>query len=315
LQCTGRLHPAGDSKDAEAQSKLVSALGGASSQLSVLNLEQTRHHWPHPPGLSLGEHGALWMPEAVTLQVQGLRDHVLRLSALPDSLLQLQLGRAFQSEGWKGDHRILILACGVHAAKFLDTPGQHRLSEMDATLGPLASWSSVHGASFTVTSRGETSQSKPSSSSFKARSSIGGAINLHHLEDQRWLIGSSFLKFKQEHPAAIGSDDDVHWRAITDRLGRLPSAQIEQLMPLARHEGSRAYVDDRMPMIGPLDQRKPAQRYLAGAFGSRGLLWAHLAATLIADHIDGKFPPIGMKALKSVDPYRFIERRKNSTQP
>ena len=89
----------------------------------------------------------------------------------------------------------------------------------------------------------------------------------------------------------------------------------------------RSVTSDRLPMIGsladettaradaaslsgawPLDLPRTPGLYGAFAFGSRGLVWAALAAELIAAQIEGEPWPIERELAESIDPGRFLLR-------
>ncbi len=89
----------------------------------------------------------------------------------------------------------------------------------------------------------------------------------------------------------------------------------------------RCVTSDRMPMIGrladetitrrdaqklssawPLDLPRRPGLYSAFAFGSRGLVWAALAAELIVSQIEGEPWPIKRELAEAVDPARFLLR-------
>ena len=89
----------------------------------------------------------------------------------------------------------------------------------------------------------------------------------------------------------------------------------------------RCVTTDRMPMIGQLADESAARRdarrlsgawpldlprlqglYGAFAFGSRGLVWATLAAELIASQMEGEPWPIERELADAVDPARFFLR-------
>ena len=89
----------------------------------------------------------------------------------------------------------------------------------------------------------------------------------------------------------------------------------------------RSVTSDRLPMIGsiadetiaranaaalsgawPLDLPRAEGLYGAFAFGSRGLIWATLAAELIASQIEGEPWPIERDLAEALDPARFLLR-------
>jgi len=60
--------------------------------------------------------------------------------------------------------------------------------------------------------------------------------------------------------------------------------------------------NDRAPMP------RVAGLYTATAFGGRGLLWAVLAAEVLAAELDGEPAPLERDLLDAVDPSRFSRR-------
>ena len=68
--------------------------------------------------------------------------------------------------------------------------------------------------------------------------------------------------------------------------------------------GFRAVTADRLPVVGHLQEN----RYGAFAYGSRGLVWASLAAELIASELDGDPLPVEGTLADALRPARFAER-------
>jgi tRNA 5-methylaminomethyl-2-thiouridine biosynthesis bifunctional protein len=82
----------------------------------------------------------------------------------------------------------------------------------------------------------------------------------------------------------------------------IPGATVETAM-----EGRvafRAVVPDRLPVVGRMDEN----RYAAFAYGSRGLVWAALAAELIAAELEGEPLPLEGTLVDAMNPGRFAER-------
>ena len=109
-----------------------------------------------------------------------------------------------------------------------------------------------------------------------------------------------------------------------ERLGRiLPDARID-LNPakLDGRVGFRATTPDRLPLIGALmDTEAPLPHDLrlkhmprrAGLYGllglgSRGLVWAALAAEILASRLEGDPAPVETDLLDAIDPARFLLR-------
>jgi tRNA 5-methylaminomethyl-2-thiouridine biosynthesis bifunctional protein len=61
---------------------------------------------------------------------------------------------------------------------------------------------------------------------------------------------------------------------------------------------------DRLPVVGALAENV----YGAFAYGSRGLVWAALAAELIASQLEGEPLPLEGKLVDALSPRRFKMR-------
>ena len=66
----------------------------------------------------------------------------------------------------------------------------------------------------------------------------------------------------------------------------------------------RAVTPDRLPAVGKLAENV----YGAFAYGSRGLIWAALAAELLACELEGEPLPVEGKLADALDPGRFSRR-------
>ena len=66
----------------------------------------------------------------------------------------------------------------------------------------------------------------------------------------------------------------------------------------------RSVAPDRLPVVGALGENV----YGAFAYGSRGLVWAALAAELIAAELEGEPLPLEGKLVAALDPLRFTRR-------
>jgi tRNA 5-methylaminomethyl-2-thiouridine biosynthesis bifunctional protein len=75
--------------------------------------------------------------------------------------------------------------------------------------------------------------------------------------------------------------------------------------------GFRAVTPDRLPVIGKISDGV----YGAFAFGSRGLLWAALAAEIIASELEGEPLPLEHALLKALEPARFRRRAEARAKP
>jgi tRNA 5-methylaminomethyl-2-thiouridine biosynthesis bifunctional protein len=66
---------------------------------------------------------------------------------------------------------------------------------------------------------------------------------------------------------------------------------------------------DRLPVAGKIGEGI----YGAFAYGSRGLIWAALAAELIASELEGEPLPLEGKLADAMDPGRFARRARART--
>ncbi|CAI10034.1 conserved hypothetical protein [Aromatoleum aromaticum EbN1] len=129
--------------------------------------------------------------------------------------------------------------------------------------------------------------------------------------------------------ATFSVDDDEP--ALRDADQRENLAKLEFILPgyaaavdtaaLAGRVGFRPASPDRLPMVGevpavlradratPLAQipRHPGLYAVAG-FGARGLVWASLAAELLASHIAGEPLPLERELVDALDPARYLLR-------
>jgi tRNA 5-methylaminomethyl-2-thiouridine biosynthesis bifunctional protein len=75
--------------------------------------------------------------------------------------------------------------------------------------------------------------------------------------------------------------------------------------------GFRAVTPDRLPVVGPISEGVCG----AFAYGSRGLLWAALAAETIASALEGEPLPMENSLVKAIDPGRFRRRAESRAKP
>ncbi len=134
--------------------------------------------------------------------------------------------------------------------------------------------------------------------------------------------------------ASFSVDDEVAEPRLTDHRENL--ARLDAMLPgyagnidpesLAGRVGFRSITLDRMPIIGGIAAPDrvlaaiPAITRMAGmprqpglygllGLGSRGLVWATLAAELLAAQIEGEPLPLEGDLVDAVDPARFLLRR------
>ncbi|MFP5406570.1 MAG: FAD-dependent oxidoreductase, partial [Gammaproteobacteria bacterium] len=154
---------------------------------------------------------------------------------------------------------------------------------------------------------------------------LGGAAYAAPAGDaeRRALIGASF---SESDVLAPDPRDDL---GNLRRLGRMLDCDIEAMRgsvaPAAT--GFRFVLRDRLPAIGPLPDEAAARLraddlarngrvpiplahglYGAFGFGSRGLLWASLAAEVLPAMVCGEPAPIESDLLDAIAPGRFLVR-------
>ena len=107
-------------------------------------------------------------------------------------------------------------------------------------------------------------------------------------------------------------DADPAPRAESD-AGNLE--RLKRILPLTENPGIlesrvsfRAVAPDRLPVVGKLTEGNRNGVYCAFAYGSRGLIWAALAAELIASQLEGEPLPLEGKLADALHPQRFARR-------
>jgi len=142
--------------------------------------------------------------------------------------------------------------------------------------------------------------------------------------DGRVLVGASFDEGDSLRPDP--RDDLGNLRRLGRMLDRDPQTMLPGAIPAA--VGFRFTLPDRLPAIGPLPDEAAARAeahalvrndklaipllpglYGAFAFGSRGLLWAALAAELLPAFVCGEPSPIERELVSAVAPSRLLRRR------
>ena len=104
-------------------------------------------------------------------------------------------------------------------------------------------------------------------------------------------------------------DDDPLPRAASDagnleRLKRILGVDTSFLDNMNHRVAFRAVAPDRLPVVGKIADGV----YGAFAYGSRGLIWAALAAELIAAELEGEPLPLEGKLVDALHPNRFARR-------
>ncbi len=145
------------------------------------------------------------------------------------------------------------------------------------------------------------------------------------------VCGEAYLTQSMQGICGVGATYDLHddpalRQASQDdnvrRIGQLLPDLAQQLAnaPLAGRVGFRAVSPDRLPLVGALpdiaamhsfqgDRLKDVPR-LPGLYGllgyaSRGLIWAPLAAELLACQLTGEPLPVETSLVNAIDPARF----------
>ena len=91
--------------------------------------------------------------------------------------------------------------------------------------------------------------------------------------------------------------------ANLERLGRIVPIR-GNFKDLEGRVSFRSVAPDRLPVVGKLGEKV----YGAFAYGSRGLVWAALAAELIACELEGEPLPLEGKLVEALSPERFAKR-------
>jgi tRNA 5-methylaminomethyl-2-thiouridine biosynthesis bifunctional protein len=112
------------------------------------------------------------------------------------------------------------------------------------------------------------------------------------------VLGASFDI--DDEDAAVRNDSHA---ANLQRLEKI-LLQKTSAASLKGRVAFRTVAPDRLPVVGKLGENV----YGAFAFGSRGLIWAALAAEMIAAELEGEPLPVEGSLAKALDPARFARR-------
>ncbi|HZM32959.1 MAG TPA: FAD-dependent 5-carboxymethylaminomethyl-2-thiouridine(34) oxidoreductase MnmC [Burkholderiales bacterium] len=112
------------------------------------------------------------------------------------------------------------------------------------------------------------------------------------------VTGASF-DIDDEDSAPRAESDQGNLERLKHILGQLPTASS-----LENRVAFRAVTRDRLPVAGKIAEGV----YGAFAYGSRGLVWAALAAELIASELEGEPLPVEGSLARALDPMRFRRR-------
>ncbi len=103
--------------------------------------------------------------------------------------------------------------------------------------------------------------------------------------------------------------DDSHSGNLERLAAILPVGRIAP--KLDGRVAFRAVTPDRLPVVGNIADAV----YGAFAYGSRGLVWAALAAEIIAAELEGEPLPVENALRKAIDPGRFRRRAESRAKP
>ncbi|MGQ0544045.1 MAG: FAD-dependent 5-carboxymethylaminomethyl-2-thiouridine(34) oxidoreductase MnmC [Betaproteobacteria bacterium] len=120
------------------------------------------------------------------------------------------------------------------------------------------------------------------------------------------VVGASY-DIDDEDPAPRA---DSHAGNLA-RLREIIPHELDDSSPLEGRVAFRAVTPDRLPVVG----RIAGNVYGAFAYGSRGLLWAALAAEIIASQLEGEPLPLEGALADALDPGRFRRRAGSSGRP
>lgn len=144
------------------------------------------------------------------------------------------------------------------------------------------------------------------------------------LPDGRLLCGAS-LRPDDEDPGLAEEDQRWNLERLHWLTGLAPAAGAQ----LGGRVSWRLQTPDRLPFIGPVpktdvtsssrqDQVRFMDRqpglYVIGALGSRGLIWAPLAAQLLCAWVEATPMPLEAELLDALDPARWLVRQARRTR-
>ena len=113
-----------------------------------------------------------------------------------------------------------------------------------------------------------------------------------------WCVAGATYDLEDPHAAVREEDHAGNLERLRAILG------VEVRAPVEGRVAFRAVTPDRLPVVGKIAEGV----YGAFAYGSRGLVWAALAAELIACELEGEPLPIEGALASAMDPSRFRRR-------
>lgn len=287
-----RDHPAGALADfAEwLDAEQASALAGVSLPGPAL-------HYPHGGWIAPAALVRHWLSTPGVRLVCGADVADFRAPQVPgdDALALDAAGRVLAQAP------LLVLANGPGLQRWADT-GRIDLPALGTSVGRI-SWADAAGDG--------------------PRLPVSGHGYALRLPDGRLLCGAT----SRPPGDTATAEEDHRWNL--QRLARLTG--ISTTGRIEGRQGLRLGTPDRLPVIGPLPaEAQPAAPagdaaraaevqprriarmpgvFVASAFGSRGLIWAPLAAELIASWVEGTPLPLESDLVDAVDPARARARR------
>lgn len=299
-----RLQHADSASDWLQMIETAKALGTRYGEVQAWSAEQVESVMGYRPS-----HGALWWPETFLAQTsvwfETLRSEAQsKPTGISLDVLKSMMAPSIESKSTPED--VWILACG------------HRLPEVLA-LWPelkLASALPVHQVA------GVSVQHSRESS---APMVLGGPAYCAPLARGQALIGSTYCD-----PDELDHID--HRISNLQRLARMTGQTLSDPRAddreLVEFRGVRLSTADRLPLIGPCPDPRAADAqwahlhrndrlalphlpgvYLASGAGSRGLLWAALAGSVVPYQVLGWPAPLPGPLLDAIAPQRFLKKK------
>ena len=126
--------------------------------------------------------------------------------------------------------------------------------------------------------------------------------NVPTVEGLAWYTGSTF----DRHQSHVTASDEAHAHN-RQRLSELLPAVTEKMAlqwndptQIRAWNGVRCASINRLPKLGPLDEKRFPGLHMLSALGSRGLTLALLCAQLVVDRIEGKPPSLSDALIKAM---------------